>query len=483
MVHWLLHKKIRCMFVFEDIIERMKNNSNDSIVLIDSIERRGYTRSDFFSDVSSVVDYLIRLSCDQVIIRENNSYDLLLLYFGAMFSNKTIIPIDPEKDDCEVIKIRKMHEDSVFINIGEIRNLIAPFVARSGVLPWDSINKDKVYLITYTSGSTGEPKGVKHTLNDLFFSAYEFGNVMKYGCDTVMGHCMPMTYMAGILNTVIMPFIMNGKIVLLKRFSIKNSFDFWRNIKENNINTLWLSPTMLRIINLLDKKADMYGYFHDVNMKISIGTAPLDRQLRYEFESKYNIRLYQSYGLSETLFVSTEVPEEKESEHSVGRLLPSVRLSYTKDDEIEICVPWMFQGYTNIETAPYMDGEKYLSGDLGKMRGDNLIITGRKKELIIKGGYNINPLDIENFILEKGLASECAVVPVKVRGEELIGVYIVSDNEYTVAEINASIVDYLGEHHKIDFLERVAFLPKNLNGKIDKMNISKKMEDKYGVKI
>lgn len=469
------------MVSFETIIKQIKTKESGTVV-IDVVNGREYDETAFSTDVLSLCEYLKSLPEGQIIIRENNSYELLILYFATMFAGKVIIPVDSEKEEAEVNRIREIHKDSRFFDLGEIKAVIDGLTKEEGSLDWSKVDENRLFLITYTSGSTGEPKGVQHTVYNLFLTAYEFGTMMKYDGNTVMGHCMPMTYMAGILNTIFMPYVMNGVVAILPRFAMTNAFGFWANVKKCGINTLWLSPTMLRILNLLDKKGVMKDYFHEANIKISVGTAPLDKQLRDDFESKYDTRIYQSYGLSETLFISTEVLEEKESKHTVGHLLPSVKLVYSQDGEIEIDVPWMFLGYTNADTSAYIRDGRYLSGDLGVVRDGNLLISGRKKELIVRGGYNVNPRDIENFILDKKLATECAVVPVKIQGEEMIGAYLVLQKGDTPGNVNEVIVDGMGKHNKIDFFEFVSSIPKNLNGKVDKPVIAKELEQKYGTK-
>ena len=227
---------------------------------------------------------------------------------------------------------------------------------------------------------------------------------MQYDSNIIMCHVMPMTYMAGILNTIFLPYIMGGKIVLMERFSMKSAFCFWKMVERYQVNTFWLSPTMLRILDILDAKGSMQEYLHKVNVKVSVGTAPLDNILRLKIEQKYNIKIYQSYGLSETLFVSTEMPGLSRSSNSSGKLLSGVQIDFTSDNELRISVPWMFQGYVNSDIN---ENKFYNSGDIAKIINEELFINGRKKELIIKGGFNINPRDIENILVEKGMAEEC----------------------------------------------------------------------------
>jgi len=472
---------------FSHILELLDSIPAGHVVLHDSIRERKYTNAEFSVAVSFLSTYMKEHMADEVLICADNCAELVILYFAGLFSGKVMIPIDPEKEVGEVERIKALHSEASFLGNNEVHKIVSAQVyteEKSTQLLWECVDFDKLCLITYTSGSTGTPKGVRHTAGNIFLAAYEFGIMLKYDRHTVMGHCMPMTYMAGILNTVIMPYLMGGSIAVLPRFSMKSAFSFWRDIRKAAVNTLWLSPTMLRIANMMDKRAAMKEYLRENAVKISIGTAPLDKNLRNEVEGKYGIRLYQSYGLSETLFISTEVLEEQISRHTVGRLLPSVKIRCSEGGELQITVPWMFLGYTNEDISLYMNDEFYLSGDLGRFDDNrNLIITGRKKEVIVRGGYNINPRDIENSVLEQMGISECAVTSALIRGEELVVCCYVADREYSITEINNMIVSVLGRHNKIDFLERMRGLPKNLNGKVDKRVIARIMEEQYDSKI
>lgn len=470
-----------------DILKQLDSIPMNHIVLKDILQGREYTNAAFMSAVSSVSDHMKDHRTDEILICADNSANLVILYLAGLFSGKVMIPIDPEKESGEIQRIRELHPKAVFWDNDEVHKIVSSsgHVGESfSRLLWDGIDFEKPFLITYTSGSTGTPKGVRHTASNLFLSAYELGVMLKYDRHTVMGHCMPMTYMAGILNTVIMPYLMGGCIAVFPRFSMKSAFSFWENIKKSSVNTLWLSPTMLRIANMMDKRAAMKEYLHENNVKISVGTAPLDKNLRDEVEEKYGIRLYQSYGLSETLFISSEILEEQVSKHTVGRLLPSVKMNSSADGELQIGVPWMFLGYTNEDTSLYMKDGFYLTGDLGRFDEDgNLVIVGRKKEIIVRGGYNINPRDIENKILELENISECSVTSALIRGEEMVACCYVADREYSITDINDMIVSALGKHCKVDFLEHMRMLPKNLNGKVDKHAITKIVEERYDSKI
>ena len=145
------------------------------------------------------------------------------------------------------------------------------------------------------------------------------------------------------------------------------------------------------------------------------------------------------------------------------------------DDEIAIRVPWMFSGYYNLDEKKYFKNTFYLTGDLGKTSEDFLYIVGRKKDIIIKGGVNISPRKIEEIINKTNIFSEIAILglPSRLLGEKIV-CFGVLDREISETEkksLNKEIVEKLGTHCSIDEFVYVKELPKNLNGKIDKLKI------------
>lgn len=446
---------------FDDFLSRL-DFSEDFV--IDVNNNTCYSYQDIFIEAQCIANN--ELEDENIVILENG-ISLLIIYFAAMIGNKIIIPIDPEKSEAEIKRIKQIHTNAKVIDekYEFSYRKYSDYKIDLGI--FHSIDYDKDYIITYTSGSSGKPKGVVHSLGNLLSSAFEFADLMQYDSKVRMCHVMPMTYMAGILNTIILPFIACGKIVLMSRFSVKTVLSFWRDVMNNGVNTFWLSPTMLNLLLKVDRGDSVKTYISSVKPKISIGTAALSEILRSRFESKYGIKIYPSYGLSETLFISTD-DGTCVSETSVGRILKSVDIRYDTDNEMLLSVPWMFKRYINIDSDDYFVDNFYKSGDLGKCENDELQIIGRKKDVIVKGGFNIYPSDIERIVAGFTGVSEVCVGSVKMNDEESIicwysGISLAKNN------VNKRIARELGEKYKIDYFVKLDSLPKNLNGKIDKL--------------
>ncbi len=464
-----------------ELVNRMLLCDFDKDFVYSLDNKRWYTYGQIWGNAISFMEFFRSKNATEVSVVLENGITLFTCYFACMLGNIKIVPIDPQKSETEIGHIQENHPG--ILKIGKEDELPA---LTDETADYDKIKEllenvdfEKPYMVTYTSGSTGVAKGVIHSLKNLFLSAVTFGETVGYDEECVVCHTMPMTYMAGILNTIFMPFIMHCKIVLFKRFSVMTAISFWKNVRELSVNTFWLSPTMLNILLTVDRKGDIAEYFKERKTIFCIGTAPLFPQLKEQFEAKYGVSLLQSYGLSETLFISTRIPGVPASDNSVGCVLDKVNLVFSESEEILIDVPWMYLGYSNENTADYFEDKFYLSGDLGKVEDNNLFITGRKKDLIIRGGMNISPKQIEEVLLDEDCIRECSVSSVVENNEECILCFYVpaAPIENVAVTLNKVIIDRLGKAFKVDkFIEKKE-IPKNLNGKTDKERLKKEYLD------
>lgn len=469
------------METVDNILKRIEKFEPKQTFVIDAGSGKDYSYEDIYQRAGRIGRSLRNRGISELVVCMENSVELLTVYFAALLYQIVVIPVDPEKSKDEIAAIRNIHSHAIYIEKDSIQQ-ISSEGAQEAIRAFKDVDYDRLFLITYTSGSTGKPKGVMHSAGSLFLSAAAFGESMHYGEHTVLAHVMPMTYMAGILNSIFLPFVMGGKVVIFPRFNMKSAFSFWNNVVRYGVNTFWLSPTMLRIIDIIDAKGAYKDYLQKVNAAISVGTAPLYQDLRGKIENKYNIRLCQSYGLSETLFLTTELQERGEGCDSAGKLLSGVDLRIDDDGEIQVSVPWMFLGYACNDAQEKLSDAYYRTGDLGYMRDGCLFINGRKKDLIIRGGYNINPNDIQEYLQGVDGVSENAVLSCVRHGEEQIVCCYTGSREQDIHLLNEGLEEALGRHYKLDFLVRLTEMPKNLNGKVDRQKLQEMLKkDDYKI--
>lgn len=463
------------MSMNNDVIRTLIKYTGNNDFVYDSKSKKWLSYHDVWSRAYIIADYITSENKKYVIAVMDNGINLFTLYFANMLARTIIVPIDPQKSAKEINGIVNEYSDYLLLDEqSDLFTNLNDIVAEENVLEKIyQIDAEKIFMITYTSGSTGHAKGVIHSLQNLVLAANSLGKITGLNEHYTMCHVMPMTYMAGILNTIILPLVFGAKIVLLPRFSVISAVKFWSNVEKLGITAFWLSPTMLNLLMTVDKKATVKKYLVQRKTIFYIGTAPLLSATRESFENKYGVKLLQNYGLSETLFISSEVPDEENPADSVGKILPEVRVINIERDELAIAAPWLFLGYTNENTADYFIADSYKTGDTGLIEQGRLTITGRIKDLIIKGGMNISPVQIEKCLAAYEGIDECAVAGITIRNEENIVCWYVlrPKAKLAAAEINNFIERELGKFCRIDIFQQVDSIPKNINGKIDKIRL------------
>jgi acyl-CoA synthetase (AMP-forming)/AMP-acid ligase II len=197
------------------------------------------------------------------------------------------------------------------------------------------------------------------------------------------------------------------------------------------------------------------------------------------FEQRYGTRVLQRYGLSELLFISTQLDSDERGHVAVGHLLPGVDVELRSDGEVFVRTPYVMEGYLDYKTGQpdVIDRRTWFqTGDLGRFDGHELLITGRKKDLIIRGGTNVSPRAIEDILLGHEAIADVAVVgvPDALYGEQVIAAIVLKPG-FSVEAAERSLEALCAR--ELSTVERPAHfvamdaLPSSITGKHQKQRI------------
>jgi len=233
-----------------------------------------------------------------------------------------------------------------------------------------------------------------------------------------------------------------------------------------------------------------------------VGFAPLPLKVKDEFEARYGVRLIENYGLSETLFVTARSRgslSQRIGGGYVGEALPGVRLRTVDDEgelvadgmdgEVQILTPDLMAGYLDTDGRLLeMDPAIWFpTGDVGHVdeRG-SLFITGRKKDLIIRGGVNISPAAIEEALMHIPGVADVAVVsiPHELYGEDVVAVLKLDagvELESMLDSVVAHAKRNLAQHQQPARYIAIDELPRTANGKVQKARIRELVAEKLQV--
>lgn len=338
-------------------------------------------------------------------------------------------------------------------------------------------------IVMYTSGTTGVPKGVMLTHGNLYFIATTGIKVFPSSQESVGLNVLPLNHSYGV-TLMNGSFLSGSKIILHPWFNPEATLQAFSRHKVTQFAGV---PTMfIMLLNTYDPQR------HDTSSikEFVVSAAPMPVDLLGEVEKKLGGRIFEGYGLTEAApSVSIQRRDVPLKRGSVGLPLPGVRVKiFDEQDrevpngtwgEIVVQGPNIMKGYLNKpkETAETLRNGWLHTGDIGYMDEDGeLYITDRKKDLIIRGGENISPSEIEEIIFQHPGVLEAAVigVPDPVYGEEVKAIVVPKPGQKLTEQ---QIIDFcLQKMARFRCPKTVSFmdsLPKNLVGKILKRELRK----------
>ncbi len=347
-------------------------------------------------------------------------------------------------------------------------------------------------LLIYTSGTTGRPKGVLLTHANVWADGMALSQGFRLTQDHVALCMMPLFHCNALIVSHISAFIARATILLVRKFSAR---EHWKLVKDYNVNSFSAPPTVLAI--LLEREADVRG----ANIKLDFvktGSAPLTVDLATRFEDRFGKDiLIEGWGLTEGTATSTLNPlyaGGKRKVGSVGQALPGQEIRVFGEQgqalppgevgELVIRSPTVMLGYFRDEEATrktIVDGWLH-TGDLGRTDADgHIFLVGRKKEIVIRGGENVSPLEVEEVICRHPAVRDVAVggLPDRIWGEVVVAC-VVPASPVTEQELFEHCRSHLADFKvpvRIAFTEE---LPRNATGKILRRNLTQFFQSATG---
>lgn len=377
------------------------------------------------------------------------------------------------------------------IRIAEGENLPAGFTPlkelfdEAGGFQTCQTKGDDPFAVIYTSGTTGQPKGAVLTHNSLMSDAIAVTNVRHTEPDDIVLSVLPLFHIYGQTHSLNISIYLGLTIRMWTRFDAE---EVLAAIEEEKSAILYAVPTMVnRLVELAMKSPPKRS---SLRFCIS-GGASLPVEILHRFEKTFDTTIYESYGLTEFSPTCLENPFGRPTRPgSVGLPIPpfKVRIVDEHDKDIprgavgEIIVSGsaVMKEYLNKPeaTAEALRGGWLHTGDLARMEEDGYIyIVDRKKDMIIRGGYNVYPREIEEVLYTCQDVSEAAVigVPHTDLGEEVAAVVVLRPGaEVTADELRRYVKERIAPYKYPRVVKFVKELPKTAAGKIFKRGISLK---------
>jgi acyl-CoA synthetase (AMP-forming)/AMP-acid ligase II len=333
-------------------------------------------------------------------------------------------------------------------------------------------------LLIYTSGTTGTPKGVMLDHANLVAMVDTIVDATALSRDARCLLILPLFHVNGIVVSVLAPLAAGGVTSISARFSAPTFFDTVEALRPTYFSAV---PAIYAMLTALPD--DLVPDTSSIEFAIC-GAAPMPAELIHRFEARYGIPIIEGYGLSECTCACTLNPiDAPRKPGTVGRPLPGIDVALLGDDgrpthngtgEVLVRGANVMRGYLNrpSETADALRDGWLHTGDVGHFDEDGyLVLVDRVKDMIIRGGENIYPKEIENVLYRHSAVLEAAVVgrPHDVLGEEPVAFIVLRSETTTVQdELRALCTAELAAYKRPREIIVMDTLPKNPVGKISK---------------
>ncbi len=401
---------------------------------------------------------------DRVALQAEKSIESVMIYLGALKAGAVFLPLNAAYTPTEIAYFLSDAEPRIFIT--DPRTFLEECRSFSELIePVPRADNDLAAII-YTSGTTGRSKGAMLTHGNLAANAIALYKAWAFTPDDVLLHALPIFHVHGLFVAMHCALLSGCPMIWLAKFS---DADVLAGLKRATV--MMGVPTFYT--RLLANAAFTREASSNVRLFIS-GSAPLLPTTFAEFEQRTGQRILERYGMSEAVIITSNPLDGERLAGSVGYPLPGVDLRIGGGEEtavIEIRGPSVFSAYWRMpeKTAEEFTKDGYfITGDVGRQDADGRVwISGRAKDLIISGGYNVYPKEIELILDELPGVTESAVIglPHPDFGEGVAAIVIgQGDEPAMIAECRKRLAAFKTPK-RIVFVDE---LPRNAMGKVQK---------------
>jgi malonyl-CoA/methylmalonyl-CoA synthetase len=477
-------------------------------------DRRVFSYADMVSASGRYAGALVALGVkpgDRVAVQVEKSIEALMLYLGTVRAGAVFLPLNTAYTPAEIEYFLGDAEPAVFVCDPAKAQALKPYADKAGakletlgVGTGSLLDKaaaasadfadvargaDDLAAILYTSGTTGRSKGAMLSHDNLSSNALALVDYWRFGKDDVLLHALPIFHTHGLFvatNTVLFS---GASMILLPKFDPEQIFKYLPQA------TCMMGVPTFYVRLLQDKRL---GKDSTAHMRLFVsGSAPLLAETHREWRERTGHAILERYGMTETNMSTSNPYAGDRVAGTVGFPLPGVsarvvdpetgkELSRDEIGMIEVKGPNVFKGYwRNPEKtkAEFREDGFFITGDLGKIDPAGYVhIVGRGKDLIITGGYNVYPKEVETEIDEMPGVIESAVIgcPHPDFGEGVTAVVVVkSGADISAASISKALDQRLAKFKLPKQVFIVPELPRNTMGKVQKNLLRDTYKDIY----
>lgn len=428
---------------------------------------------------------------NSIIIGANKQIEFLYAYFGAHLAGLTVVPLDSETNSSRFSYITDATSPFYIIGFNNIEPKI-PTLSFSELKYLNDITdevsadiqfpqEDSIADILFTTGTTGNPKGVPLTFKNEAASVQNINTFIQNKKDDIELLALPISHSFGLGR--LRCCLANGQTIILLG-SFVNTKKLFRTIEEDNVTGFSMVPASWKYLQKMSGEK-LASYASQIRY-IEFGSAYLSKEEKSHLADIFpTTRIAMHYGLTEaSRSAFLEFHEDQSHLESVGKASPNTDIQIFSDrgellpaNEVgEICIKGehVTKGYLFTNNNDSFFGEYFRTGDSGSIDNEGYIhLKSRIKELINVGGKKVSPIEVDEQILKIEGVIDCASIGIKdpegILGE-IVKAYIVKDpgSNLTFEDINSQLIGKLESYKLPQEYEWIDSIPKTPNGKIQR---------------
>ena len=500
--------------LYDKLFRSHAKNTKPFLYLSDG---RTLAYKDFITSSSKMANALIKLGLkpgDRLAIQVEKSPEMLTIYAACAQAGIIFLPLNTAYTANELLYFIEDSGARIFIcdeNISEevskktshlnikietlnangTGSLIDLALASSELFYPVERNEDDLAALLYTSGTTGKSKGAMLTQSNLLSNGQTLMSEWRFTEEDILLHALPLFHTHGLFVATNVVLAAGSSMVFLPKFGV-----------ESIINNLPNSTTMMGVptfyTRLLNDSRFTKSLVSHMRLFIS-GSAPLLSETHIKFEKRTGHRILERYGMTETNMNTSNPYDGERRAGTVGFPLPGVEIKITNSETqellekgsvglIEVRGANVFKGYWNMPEktkTELRDDGFFITGDLGKFDADGYLhIVGRDKDLIISGGYNIYPKELEMFLDEQEYVLESAVIGIAHPdfGETPLALIVPQEGKTPdLKKIMENIQKEIARFKHPGQIILIEKLPRNTMGKVQKNLLRKQYKNNFEV--
>jgi malonyl-CoA/methylmalonyl-CoA synthetase len=409
---------------------------------------------------------------DRVAIQVEKSPDAVLLYLACLRYGAALVPMNTAYSPDEVAYLLDDAEPALFVEDRRLAELNSAADEQPPTFDDVELSPNDLAAILYTSGTTGRPKGAMLSHGNLASNADVLRRVWGFSAADVLLHALPIFHAHGLFVAINCVLASGSTMVFLPRFNV-----------EQVLEALPRCTVMMGVPTFYTRLLDDPRFDSAVcsGMRLFIsGSAPLLASTHEAFHARTGHPILERYGMTETVMLTSNPLDGERRPGTVGFPLPGTDVRIVDPDDtgagaIEVRGPNVFAGYwrrPELATTEFTTDGWFRTGDLGCFDPDGyLSIVGRAKDLVISGGLNVYPKEVEDVLdtVDGVLDSAVIGVPDADFGEAVVAVVVPEPG----LELDTQIVRDAARHRLAPFkvpkrIEIVDTLPRNAMGKVEK---------------